>query len=139
MNTGLTPETDQTIINFAHAFDGYAYAQQRWPGEEGYGQRLSQLVADVERTGRLAVSYEENAAANFGLHRGFHHQGWLPEQFTHSWFSMVFLYLHLYRLPVPVAHRHAEMYAAWAMRTKGSAEAAAAEIRQLLRRQLATW
>lgn len=57
MNSGLTPETEQTIINFAHAFDGYAYAQQRWPNEEGYGQHLSQLVADIAQTGRLSKSF----------------------------------------------------------------------------------
>ena len=136
MNTGLTPKTDQTIINLAHAFDGYAYAKQSWQlPEERVHSALAERLQQMQQTGRLAVRVADNFAINFYLHRSFHHQGWLPEARSSHWHDMLFFYLHLYRAPVPEAHRKTGMYSDWANRPKGSAEAAAAEIRQLLRRQ----
>ena len=135
MNTSLTPETDQTIINLAHAFDGYAYAKEAWQlAEERVHSTLAERLQQTQQTGRLAVRPADNFAINFYLHRSFHHQGWLPEARSPHWYDMLFFYLHLYRAPIPTAHQHPSMYLSWANRPKGSAEAAAAEIRQLLRR-----
>lgn len=133
MRTSLTPETEQTIINLAHSFDGYAYAGQVWlSGDEG---RLHEELADrykkLRTTGRFWLRPEDNFAVNFYLHRTFHHWGHLPETRSPEWYDMLLLYLHLYRLPVANAYRHAALYPAWASRLKGSAEAAAAEIRLL--------
>jgi hypothetical protein len=136
MNTGLTPETDQTIINLAHAFDGYAYAKKAWQlAEERVQSTLAERLQQTQQTGRLAVRVADNFALNFYLHRGFHHQGWLPAVRSPHWYDMLFFYLHLYRAPIPTAHQHPSMYSHWAKRPAGSAEAAAAEIRQMLRRK----
>ncbi|WP_143164265.1 hypothetical protein [Hymenobacter daecheongensis] len=131
MNTGLTSTTEQTIIEFAHAFDGYRYAEKVWLGQHPNGAKYLNLLRE---TGKLPAKAEDGLTVNFLLHRGFHHQGWLPEAQFVDWYDMLYLYLHLYRLPIPSVYRHTALYGKWANRTKGSAEAAAAEIRQLLRR-----
>ena len=134
MNTGLSPETDQTIINLAHAFDGYAYAEKAWQlAEERVRSTLAERLQQMQQTGLLAVRVADNSAVNFYLHRMFHHWGWLPEARSPHWYDMLFLYLHLYRAPIHAAHQHPAMYMSWANRAKGAAEAAAAEIRQTLR------
>ena len=134
MNSGLTPETEQTIINLAHAFDGYAYAERHWQAEGSSHQTLPQRWQQMQESNRFFLDSEVNFAVNFYMHRGFRHQGFLPELRSAHWFDMVLLYLHLYRLPIPQKGHHAEFYKSWAHRPKGSAEAAAAEIRQALRR-----
>jgi hypothetical protein len=135
MSSMLSSGIEQTIINLAHSFDGYAYAKQVWynPDQEVY-TTLNERLAQVQESGKFFVRVEDNLAVNFYLHRTFHHWGWLPEAHSSHWYDMLFLYLHLYRTPVPEAHRHPELYAKWQNRPKGSAEAAAAEIRQVLRR-----
>ena len=133
MNTGLTSNADQTIINLAHAFDGYAYVEREWPTAGG-PDALRHQWSQLQETGRLFSRSENNFAINFYLHRTFHHWGYLPEAKTSDWYSMAFLYLHLYRLPVPESYRHPSLYQGWASRPQGSAEVAAAEIRQALRR-----
>ena len=135
MNTGLTAETTQTIINLGHAFNWYAYARKTWPGRDdaalhaAMGQQLQHLKA----SSKLYLRADENFAVNSYLHRNFHHWGYPPTAHTDYWDAMVFLYLHLYRLPVSTEYRHL-LYAGWVSRPKGAAEAAAAEIRQVLRR-----
>lgn len=73
---------------------------------------------------------------NFFLHRSFHHTGWLPEAYTEHWYYMVYLYLHNYRLSAPEKYRHSSMAKEWEQRPQGSAEAAAAEIRKILMREI---
>jgi hypothetical protein len=135
MNSGLTSETTQTIINFGNAFDWHAYAQKVWPGcDTGVlHARMGEKVKYLRKAFRLHVKAEENFASNSYLHRLFHHWGYLPEANTEYWYDMAFLYLHLYRLPIPVAYQHS-LYNDWVMRPKGAAETAAAEIRLVLRR-----
>lgn len=134
MNPGLTTETELAILNLAHAFDGYAYAEQVWrTPEKEIHATLGQRMMQVQESGRLFLKAEDNFATNFYLHRTFHHWGWLPSAKSTEWYTMIFLYLHLYRIPVPSPHRH-ELHAAWASRPKGAAESAAAELRGLLRR-----
>ena len=135
MNSGLTPDTDQTVINLAHAFDGYACTRQVWnTPEEEVHTVLGQRMMQVQQSGRLFQKAEDNFATNFYLHRTFHHWGWLLSVKSAKWYDMLFYYLHLYRLPIPEAHRHTTMHQGWARRPKGTAEAAAAEIRQTIRR-----
>ncbi|HEX8327999.1 MAG TPA: hypothetical protein VF629_10700 [Hymenobacter sp.] len=132
MNTNLTHETEQAILHLGHAFDGYTYAQQVWQAGEEHHRQLEVRLNQVQTTGRFFLRAADNFAVNFYLHRLFHHGGDLPSANSPHWYTMVFFYLHLYRVPVPEAHRHLGMYPTWANRPKGSAEAAAAEIRQLL-------
>ena len=134
MYSGLTPETEQTIINLAHAFDGYAYAKRHWQAERSSHQTLLQHWQRMQDSNRFFLDPEVNFAVNFYIHRGFRHQGFLPELRSAQWFDMVLLYLHLYCLPISQEGRHAEFYQGWAHRPKGGAEAAAAEIRQALHR-----
>lgn len=135
MSTNLTSESEQTIINLGHAFDGYAYAVKVWHSPEAGGHTaLGQRLKQVQESGRLFLNASDNFAINFYLHRGFHHQGWLPEARSPHWYDMLFFYLHLYRTPIPTAHQHPGMGMSWINRPKGAAEAAAAEIRQILRR-----
>ena len=135
METGLTPRTDQTIINLAHAFDGYAYAKQALhTSDEGFHEILGKRMLEVKESGKLFLSASDNFATNYYLHRNFHHCGWLPGAKSPEWYIMLFFYLHLYRIPVPAAYRHASAYGEWARRPKGAAEAAATEIRQVLSR-----
>lgn len=135
MNSGLTPETAQTIINFGNAFDWYAYAQKVWPGCDtgALHGKMAEKIKHLRESSRFYLKAEENFAINSYLHRSFHHSGNLPEANTDYWYDMVFLYLHLYRLPVPVAHQHA-LHSEWLRRPKGAAETAAAELRSVLRR-----
>ena len=135
MSTNLTKEVEQTIINLGHAFDGYAYATKvLQTSDEGFHEIMGKRVTQVQESRRLFLSAAENFAANYYLHRTFHHWGWLPEAKSSDWYTMLFFYLHLYRIPVPAAYRHTSQCTGWANRPKGSAEAAAAEIRQLLQR-----
>jgi hypothetical protein len=135
MNSGLTSETTQTVINFGNAFDWYAYAQKVWPNFDtgALHGKMYEKIKYLKESSRFYTRAEENFAINSYLHRSFHHSGYLPEANTDSWFDMIFLYLHLYRLPVPAAHQHS-LHSEWVKRSKGAAEAAAAEIRQVLRR-----
>jgi hypothetical protein len=135
MNSGLTPETAQTLINFGNAFDWYAYAQKVGPdcGTGALHGKMGEKIKYIKETSRLHLKAEDNFAVNSYLHRSFHHSGYLPEANTDTWYDMVFLYLHLYRLPVQAAHQH-PLHSEWVKRPKGAAEAAAAEIRQVLRR-----
>ena len=87
----------------------------------------------VQESGRFFLKAADNFATNFYLHRTFHHWGWLPAAKSTEWYTMIFLYLHLYRIPIPSAHRH-ESHAVWASRRTGDTESAAAEIRLTLRR-----
>ena len=135
MSTNLSPQAEQAILHLGHAFDGYTYAQQVWQAGEEHHKQLEVRLNQVLTTGRLFLRAADNFAVNFYLHRSFHHWGNLPLADSPHWCTMVFFYLHLYRVPVPEAHRHPGMYPNWAKRPKGSAEATAAEIRQLLRRQ----
>ena len=135
MDTGFSSEIDQTIINLAHAFDGYVYANQVLHiSDDGFHEVLGKRMIQVQESGRLFLKAEDNFATNYYLHRNFHHQGWLPEAKSPQWYTMLFFYLHLYRTPVPMAFRQASLYADWARRPKGAAEAAATEIRQAMRR-----
>jgi hypothetical protein len=136
MDTGLSDATEQAIINLAYAFDGYAYAKESWRlTEERVHSTLGERLKQIQQTGRMAVRVADNLAVNFYLHRMFHHWGYLPQASSPYWYDMLFFYLHLYRAPMPVAHQRPGMYQSWANRPKGSAEAAAAEIRQYLSRK----
>lgn len=137
MNTGLTARTDQTIINLAHAFDGYAYARQALQAsDEGFHEILGKRTLEAQESGKLLLSAADNFATNYYMHRNFHHSGWLPGAESPGWYTMLFFYLHLYRVPVPVAYRHASAYGEWSRRPKGAAEAAATEIRRALSRRV---
>jgi hypothetical protein len=135
MNSGLTSETAQTITNFGNAFNWHAYAQKVWPGCDtgALHTKMGEKVKYLKENSRLHIKAEDNFATNSYLHRLFHHWGCLPEANTEYWYDMAFLYLHLYRLPVPTAHQHS-LHSEWIKRPKGTAESAAAEIRQVLRR-----
>jgi predicted kinase len=54
MNTSLTPDTEKTLINLGHAFDGYAYAKQVWhtPEQEVHAA-LKKRLAQVQESGKL--------------------------------------------------------------------------------------
>ncbi|GAA4365856.1 hypothetical protein GCM10023185_36530 [Hymenobacter saemangeumensis] len=135
MNTGLSPEATQTIINLGHAFNWYAYAQKKWPGldDAGLHAEMGQMLQHLKTSAKLYLRADDNFAVNSYLHRTFHHWGSPPEAHTDYWYDMAFLYLHLYRIPVSPDYRHL-LYTGWVSRPKGAAEAAAAELRQVLRR-----
>lgn len=135
MFTNLTQQTEQMILDLGHAFDGHAYATKALhTSDEGFHELLGKRVKQIQESGRLFLNAADNFATNYYLHRTFHHWGWLPAAKSAEWYVMLFFYLHLYRVPIPPAYRHASVYADWANRPKGAAEAAAAEIRQQLRR-----
>lgn len=129
MDTLLTASTEKTLSIFAHAFDGYAYAAHRWPGQE---QDARQPLTLLLKSGQLASDAADNFAANFLLHRDFHSHGRLPDANTPNWYAMIFFYLHLYHLPVPELWRHPQLYRGWINLPASVGDAAAAEIRELL-------
>jgi hypothetical protein len=122
-------------MDCAHRFDGYAYLKEIKSREYSGPQYLSEMQKYIERTGKLFASPIQNMATNFFLHRCFHHWGWLPSAYSPEWYQMAFFYLHLYRLPTPAKYRHDNSASQWDKREKGAAEAAAAEIRQMLMRR----
>ncbi|OGX90674.1 hypothetical protein [Hymenobacter coccineus] len=130
MDTLLTEPTEQIILAFAHALDGYAYAAHRWPGQE---REARQPLTAFLKDGRFAPDVVDNFAANFLLHRDFYSHGHLPSANTPNWYAMAFFYLHLYHLSVPEPWRHPQLYSGWAKLTTEARESAAAEIRELLR------
>jgi len=138
MNTKLSSETELTIIQCAHRFDGYAYTKERLGTKAAVSDsehtHLLQQLKHLQENGRLYTNPLDNMAVNFYLHRCFYHQGELPAAFSAHWFDMVFLYLHLYRMPTPSIHQHSDAHE-WDQRPKGAAERAAAEIRLLLQRR----
>ncbi len=136
MNPGLTEQTQQTLIDLAHAFDDYAYAEQHGHAEGTSHKTLPQRWQQMQESNRFFLNPDVNFAVNFYIHRGFRHQGFLPELRSSQWYDMALLYLHLhlYRLPIPQSCRHVELYKGWAHRQKEAAESAAAELRGLLRR-----
>lgn len=133
MNTGLTPEDELTIITCALRFDGYDYAEAHYTGADHPHSGLATLLRNAQATGKFSTRPLENFGANFYLHRCFYGHGTLPAQFTPEWYDMALYYLHLYRTPTPVVHRHTSA-PEWNQRPKGAAEGAAAAIRSLLRR-----
>jgi len=134
MDTLLTPETGQRIIECGLRFDGYKYAKATMHGRDEHDS-LNTLLQQLKGTGKLFSNEEGNLAANFYLHRQFHFTGELPSAYSPDWYLMIFLYLHLYRTKVPVKFRHSGSYTMWENREKGSAEKAATEIRRLLMRR----
>lgn len=133
MSSALTTEARQILILFSSVFDGYRYAEHRWQlTEAAVHPILNEKWHQVQESSCLLVRAEDNFALNFYIHRTFRHWGELPTAGP-AWYDMLFLYLHLYRLPVPVEYRRAAEYTQWINRRKGAAEAAAAEVRQLLR------
>lgn len=134
MNPGPTEQTQQTIIDLAHAFDGYAYAEQHWHAEGTSHGTLLKHLQQMQESNRFFLNPDANFAINFYIHRSFRHQGFLPELRSSHWYDMALLYLHLYRVPISQSCRHIEFYKSWAHRQKGTAESAAAELRELLRR-----
>ncbi len=134
---GLSEPIEQLLIDQAHRFDGYAWARADGDPKGGGPNYLNErLYQPFQTTLRVPVDPAEALALNFYLHRNFHHWGNLPGPGGADWMQMVLLYLHTYRLPTPKAFRH-ELAASWEQRPKGSAEAAAAEIRAALTRGLA--
>ncbi|TGE21543.1 hypothetical protein E5K00_14765 [Hymenobacter aquaticus] len=131
MKSGLTSATEATIGLFALTFDGYAYTEKMWQHRP---ERAAELREQLHTSGRLSAYAEENFAVNFLMHRDFYSWKHLPENLSPVWYQMLWLYLHLYRTPVPTAFRHADLYQQWQQRPKGAAEAAAAEIRMILSR-----
>jgi hypothetical protein len=136
MSIELTRAMENAILHLAHAFDGYAYAKLALPGIEEPIVKLDVRLNKLASSGRFFLRAEENFAVNFYLHRMFHQWGDLPGARSPHWYDMVFLYLHLYRVPIATAYRHPDMFESWDQRPKGSTEKAAAEIRQVLRRPL---
>jgi hypothetical protein len=135
VNTGFAATTNQALVTLGNAFDWQFYTQKAWPEADtgALHAKMGEEIAHVQTSSEFHVTVERNFALNSYLHRNFHHWGYLPAANTEWWYNMLFLYLHLYRLPVPVGYRHA-LYADWIARPKGAAEAAAAEIRQALKR-----
>lgn len=132
----LTEPTLQLLVHHAHRFDGYAWAQtQRDWNDDGPGYLASRLYEPFQRTRRIPVDSAAALALNFYLHRSFHHSGYLPVPDQVEWTEMILLYLHTYRLPTPPKFRHISSQD-WEQRPKGTAEAAASEIRSLLIRRL---
>lgn len=135
MDSKLSLDTNQAIINCASRFDGYAYYETI----KKLGVEAPAYIDEAQRyfnsTGKLFGSPVKNMLVNFILHRQFHHWGWLPGAYSEHWYYMVYLYLHLYRLPTPEKYRHSSTANEWENRRQGSAEAAAAEIRKLLMRK----
>lgn len=135
MSIKLTPATEQTIISLGLAFDGYTYARNTLITHyEGVHEILSRRMTEVQDTCRLLVNDSDNFAVNNYLHRNYQNMGGMPELHSVQWYTMLFFYLHLYRIPVPEAYRYAS-YDEWAQRPAGAAEAAAREIRQVLSRR----
>lgn len=133
METGLTPDTEQRLLSLGHLFDGYAYARAVWHcQEEDVHPTLKERLRHVQQTGRLFLSTTDNLATNFYLHRQFHHWGWLPAVKSPEWYTMLYFYLHLYRVPLSATQQFVNN-SEWLHRPKGSAEAAAAEVRCALR------
>ena len=134
METGLTPDTEQRLLSLGHVFDGYAYARAVWHcQEEEVHPTLKERLRHVQQTGRLGWSTMDNLATNFYLHRMFHHWGWLPAAKSPEWYTMLYFYVHLYRVPLSATQKFVND-SEWLRRPKGSAEAAAAEVRFALRR-----
>lgn len=133
METGLTTTTDHSLTSLGHVFDGYAYAREVWQCPEAeVHPTLEKRLRHVQETGRLFVKQADNLATNFFLHRMFHHWGWLPSARSPEWYTMLYFYLHLYRFPISPTQKFVGQ-SDWINRPKGSAEAAAAEIRLALR------
>jgi hypothetical protein len=131
-DSNLTEPALQLLVDHAHRFDGYAWAQtQRDWNEDGPGYLAKQLYEPFKRTRRLPADSAATLALNFYLHRNFHHWGHLPGRDLVEWSEMILLYLHTYRMPTPQQFRH-ELAQAWEQRSKGAAEAAASEIRSLV-------
>lgn len=126
--TGLSAQTQHTLTLCAHRFDGYEYAHQT---SKDPGELLQKLWQHVQ-SGTFHLKPEDNLAVNFYVHRSFRHQGFFAPQRTPAWYSVLFLYLHLYRQPLPTKLQREPGELEWQARAKGSAEAAAAEIRSLL-------
>jgi hypothetical protein len=136
MDTKFTYETERAIINCAHRFDGYAYYETvKKPGVEAPAY-LDKAQSYFNSTGKLFGSSVKNMLVNFFLHRQFHHWGWLPSAYSGHWYYMVYLYLHTYRLPTPEKYSNSSMAKDWEQRPQGTAEAAAAEIRKMLMREV---
>lgn len=136
MDSKLTHETERAIINCAHRFDGYAYYETvKKPGVEAPAY-LDEAQRYFNSTGKLFNSPVKNMLVSFFLHRQFHHWGWLPSAYTEHWYYMVYLYLHTYRLPTPDKYINNSMAKEWDQRPQGAAEAAAAEIRKMLMREV---
>jgi hypothetical protein len=134
METGLTPDTEHRLLSLGQVFDGYAYARGVWHcQEEEVHPTLKKRLQHVQETGKLFLQPTDNLATNFYLHRMFHHWGWLPATKSKEWYTMLYFYLHLYRVPLSVTQQFVSE-SDWLRRPKGSAEAAAAEVRFVLRR-----
>ena len=132
----LTEAAQQLVINHALRFDGYAWAKaQGAPDGGGPAYLGKRLYEPFRQSGRIPIDPATALALNFCLHRNFYHSGQLPGPGNREWVEMVLLYLHTYRLPTPPVFRH-RLADEWDQRPKGSAEALAAEMRQLLARRL---
>ena len=138
MSTYLSPDAERTLTAFAAAFDGAAYAHLRW------ARRAIpvHLLTAYHQSGALPTYPPDCFALNTLLHQRFHANGYLPLGHTPPWHAMLFLYLHLYRQPLPEEWRHKDHYPAWASTPPETTEAVAAELRLLLARpwaEPATW
>lgn len=129
----LAESTEIFLINHALRVDGYAWAlAQGAPDGARPKFLIERLYQPFRTTRRIPADPDAALALNFCLHRRFYHYGQLPGYGDTQWWEMCLLYLHTYRLPTPSAFRHSRFALQWEQRPKGSAEAAAAEIRSLL-------
>jgi hypothetical protein len=134
METGLTTDTEHSLLSLGQVFDGYAYAREVWHcREEEVHPTLNKRLQQVQETRKLFLKPADNLATNFYLRRMFHHWGWLPAAKSPEWYTMLYFYLHLYRIPLSATQQFVSE-SEWLRRPKGTAEAAAAEIRFALRR-----
>ena len=136
MNT-LSEEITKAQTVCALRFQGYEYEEAAGIAVAGVtGGGLSVLIEPVVETLNLHTAQEDNFAAFFGLQRYLFKWGgeYLPED-SKEHIAFDFLFLHLYRLSVPVRFSNEEYVSQWNREFMSSAEALAGELRGFYRRK----
>ncbi len=126
----LSPNVHETMVICSLRFDGYRWLEER--GGETQGG-FSRYVDPVVQTLRLYAEEEANFAVCFALQRHLCKWGGEtlpPEHREHA--AWRYLFLHLYRQPVPACYRLDEYVNRWERERVHVAEEHAAQVRAAL-------
>jgi hypothetical protein len=134
----VSEEGISAMIWCALRFDGYKYLEVNGQSGDDPMQTLATLSEPFLRTLVFHRVEEINFAAFFWLQRYFK---WKEDYFVkdsreHVVFDMLFL--HLYRIDVPVIYRSEEWYSKWQSEYKVMAEDVAGMVRNSFRRSIRT-
>ena len=130
------PEIEETMITCALRFDGYRYIeiQEGQPGGDGWD--FTQLVRPIVEQLVLSADEAQNFAAFFALQRYlFKWGGEGLTKFSAEHLAFDFLFLHLYTKPVPREFQDEQYCLQWDRGFAAQSEAAAAFVRNSLRRK----